>query len=93
LGVVANISGAMRVHLWSTHRDHQHTLQSIERDVVTGSLAVPNQLGSLKTRPAERGRQLYLELAWHRGGPYLRELDRVAASIHWFVGAAKNRFR
>lgn len=93
LGVVANISGAMRVHLWSTHRDHQHTLQSIERDVVAGSLAVPNQLGSLKTRPAEKGDQLYLEFAWHRSGPYLRELDRVEASIHWFVGEARNRFR
>jgi len=93
LGVVANISGAMRVHLWSTHRDHQHALQSIERDVLAGSMAVPNQLGPLKTRPAEKGDQLYLEFAWHRGGPYLRELDRVEASIHWFVGEARNRFR
>jgi uncharacterized caspase-like protein len=25
--------------------------------------------------------------------PYLRELDRVKASVNWFVGAAKNRFR
>jgi hypothetical protein len=36
---------------------------------------------------------LYLEFAWHRSGPYVHELDRVKASIHWFVGATKNRFK
>lgn len=93
LGVVANLGGAMRVHLWSTHRDHQHTLQSIEREVLAGSLAVPKQLGPLKTRPADKGDQLYLEFAWHRSSGYLQELDRVKASVDWFVGAAKHQFR
>jgi hypothetical protein len=93
LGVAANLSGAMRVHLWSTHRDHQQTLQSIERDVLAGSIAVPDPLGPLRTRPAEKGDPLYLEFAWHRSGPYLREIDRVEASIRWFVGTAKHRFR
>jgi hypothetical protein len=93
LGVVANTNGAMRVHLWSTHRKHQQTLQTIQREVLAGTIAVPKQLSPLKARPAEKGQQLYLEFAWQRSGPYLRELDRVKASIDWFVGAAKHRFR
>jgi caspase domain-containing protein len=93
LGVVANANGAMRVHLWSLHRDHQETLRDIERAVLDGSIAVPTQLGPLKTRLAPKGEQLYLEFAWHRSGGYLRELDRVKASIDWFVGTAKSRFR
>jgi hypothetical protein len=36
-------------------------------------------------------RRLYLEFAWHRSGTYLRKLDRVDASIRWFVGEARSR--
>lgn len=93
LGVVANLDGAMRVHLWSTHRDHQHTLQAIEREVLAGAREVPKQLGPLKIRPADKGDQLYLEFAWRRSSSYLHELDRVKASINWFVSMARNRFR
>lgn len=93
IGVVANANGAMRVHLWSTHRDHQQMLRSIEREVLEGAVAIPALLGALKIRPAEKGQQLYLEFAWQRSGPYLTELERVKASVRWFVGAAKNRFR
>jgi hypothetical protein len=92
LGVVANANGAMRVHLWSTHRDHQRTLQAVEHEVVAESILVPPQLGVLATRPAPNGEMLYLEFAWQRSGRYVPELDRVKACIRWFVIAAKPRF-
>lgn len=93
LGVVANANGAMRVHLWSTHHKHQDTLRAIEHEVLAGSIAIPTQLPAIKTRPAPHGEMLYLEFAWHRSGTYRREIDRVKASIDWFVSMARNQFK
>jgi hypothetical protein len=91
LGVVANGDGAMRVHLWSRHTERQRVLEGVRREVAGGAWPLPDGVGSLETRRAPKGEQLYLELAWERRGSYQLELERVNACIQWFVRVAKPR--